>query len=69
MQTEIENKLKLEPVEQEVVVLYKGETSPENSNVKVVEMPKSRPLWFSKNLVQKSTKPSVSTENNVDKLS
>ncbi|KAL5290158.1 MRPL32 family protein [Megaselia abdita] len=58
MQTEIENTLKLDPVDKEVIVLYKGEiNSEENLEKKVVEMPKSKPLWFSKNLIQKTTKP------------
>lgn len=57
IQTEIENTLKIEPVNEEVVVLYKGEKhSADQKDRKVVEMSKSRPLWFSKNLIQKSTK-------------
>ncbi|XP_017477469.1 PREDICTED: 39S ribosomal protein L32, mitochondrial [Rhagoletis zephyria] len=61
MQEKIQEKLGLEPVEHEVVVLYEGEQlegsvdAANKKNVRVVEMEKARPVWFSKNLMQKTT--------------
>lgn len=56
----IMKKIGLKPDDKEIVVLYdgeKGETSSEFWNGKrIVEMEKPRPNWFSKNLMQKSTK-------------
>lgn len=56
----IMKKIGLSPDDKEVVVLYdgeKGESSSEFWNGKrIVEMEKPRPNWFSKNLLQKSTK-------------
>lgn len=53
-------KIGVAPNDSEVVVLYdgeKGETANEFWNGKrIVEMEKPRPSWFSKNLLQKSTK-------------
>lgn len=53
-------KIGLKPDDKEVVVLYdgeKGETSNEFwEGKRIVEMEKPRPNWFSKNLMQKSTK-------------
>lgn len=61
MQEKIEQELGLNPVDQEVIVLYDGENgngSKEFWNGKrIVEMKKARPHWFSKNLMQKTTKP------------
>ncbi|XP_065206277.1 large ribosomal subunit protein bL32m [Planococcus citri] len=59
MQEAILKDLGLSPVEQEVVVLYEGEketTPPEFwEGKRIVELPKERPAWFSRNLLQKST--------------
>lgn len=56
----IMKKIGLSPDDKQVVVLYdgeKGETANEFWNGKrIVEMEKPRPNWFSKNLLQKSTK-------------
>lgn len=67
MQDQIQEQLGLSPVEQDVVVLYEGERSEqptESLNGKrIVEMPKPRPIWFTKNLLQKTTQqPSDSKE-------
>lgn len=63
MQEAIQAELKLDPVDKEVVVLYDGEKgkSPEMwQGKRIVEMKRPRPLWFSKNLTEKSTQaPSV----------
>lgn len=62
MQEQIQQQLGLNPVEQDVVVLYDGERSTEPSETfngkRIVEMPKARPLWFTKNLLQKTTQQS-----------
>ncbi|XP_050293471.1 39S ribosomal protein L32, mitochondrial [Anthonomus grandis grandis] len=59
MQEAIQSELKLEPVEQEVVVMYAGEKDnhPEEfwKGKRIVELEKPRPQWFSDNLLQKST--------------
>ncbi|XP_031633494.1 39S ribosomal protein L32, mitochondrial [Contarinia nasturtii] len=64
MQTKIEEKLGLNPVEQEVVVLYDGEKDKPAEfweGKRVIEMEKPRPTWFSKNLLQKTTQPAAKT--------
>lgn len=62
----IQEKLKLDPVENDVIVLYdgeKGEQSPEFwQGKRIVEMERPRPSWFSKNLMQKSTQPNATTK-------
>ncbi|ALC47960.1 mRpL32 [Drosophila busckii] len=59
MQEKIQEQLSLEPTEQDVVVLYEGEkstqTADELKGKRIVEMKKPRPMWFTKNLLQKST--------------
>ncbi|XP_011194514.2 39S ribosomal protein L32, mitochondrial [Zeugodacus cucurbitae] len=68
MQEKIEEKLGLEPIEHEVVVLYQGEqiekvdNGPNERKVRVVEMEKPRPVWFSKNLMQKTTAQPADTK-------
>ena len=67
--TEIKNKiqseLKLNPVEKDVVVLYEGEQQKEPADFwngrRIIEMPKPRPMWFSKNLMQRTTQPNADT--------
>uniref|UniRef100_A0A1E1WWL8 Large ribosomal subunit protein bL32m n=1 Tax=Amblyomma aureolatum TaxID=187763 RepID=A0A1E1WWL8_9ACAR len=49
----IAQELKLDPVESEVAVVYKGERPPENG-AHVVEVNRPRPAWFSRNLLTKS---------------
>lgn len=57
----IMKKLHLTPVESEVVVLYEGERVDPQAEFwkgkRIVEMEKPRPMWFSKNLLQKTTQP------------
>lgn len=59
-------KLKLQPVESEVVVLYDGEKVDQSEEFwkgkRIVEMEKPRPMWFSKNLMQKTTQPNATTK-------
>ncbi|KAF2905523.1 hypothetical protein ILUMI_00656 [Ignelater luminosus] len=65
MQDAIQNELRLSPVEKEVVVLYDGEKNEKPSEYwqgkRVVEMKKSRPAWFSKNLLQQTTQQPATT--------
>lgn len=62
----ISNELKLDPVESEVVVLYDGEKVEKSEEFwkgkRIVEMEKPRPMWFSKNLLQKTTQPNAETK-------
>ncbi|XP_061400636.1 large ribosomal subunit protein bL32m [Musca vetustissima] len=67
MQDKIQEQLGLNPIEQDVVVLYEGERGEQPSEMlngkRIVEMPKPRPIWFTKNLLQKTTQqPSNSKE-------
>ncbi|XP_075971757.1 mitochondrial ribosomal protein L32 [Anticarsia gemmatalis] len=68
IQAKITEKLGINPVEQDVVVLYQGETLPDQpkefwKGKRIIEMKKERPQWFSKNLLQKTTQqPSKSTD-------
>lgn len=68
MQEKIEQKLGLEPIEHEVIVLYQGEQIEKVENeanerkVRIVEMEKPRPVWFSKNLMQKTTAQPADTK-------
>ncbi|PNF34096.1 39S ribosomal protein L32, mitochondrial [Cryptotermes secundus] len=59
MQSTIQKELGLNPVEQEVVVIYEGEKVEQPAEFwkgkRVIEMKKERPSWFSKNLLEKST--------------
>lgn len=62
MQDAIQDKLGLEPIEKEVVVLYSGERDEKPKEFfeskRIVEIPKERPSWFSKNLLQETTQQS-----------
>lgn len=62
MQDKIQAKLGLDPIEKEVVVLYEGEKASEtvedHTRKVIVEIQKPRPMWFTKNLLQKSTQQS-----------
>ena len=66
MQDKIQEQLGLQPIEQEVVVLYEGETKQQNAESlngkRIVEMPKPRPMWFTKNLLQKSTQQAADSK-------
>ena len=59
-------KLKLNPVDSEVVVLYEGEKVDLSEQMwkgkRIVEMEKPRPQWFSKNLLQRTTQPNSKTK-------
>ncbi|CAB3257739.1 unnamed protein product [Arctia plantaginis] len=68
IQAKIQEKLGLKPVENDVVVLYQGETLPDQpkefwKGKRIIEMKKERPQFFSKNLLQKTTQqPSTATD-------
>jgi len=57
--------LKLKPIDKDVVVLYDGEKVEPSAEFwkgkRIVEMEKPRPMWFSKNLLQKTTQPNATT--------
>lgn len=67
MQTAIQEKLKLEPVEHEIVVLYQGEKDAKPDEFcdgkRIVEMKKPRPSWFTKNLLQNTTQKPAQTSD------
>lgn len=54
LRDEIANELKLDPVESEVAVVYKGEKPPESTR-RIVEVERPRPAWFSQNLLTRSS--------------
>lgn len=54
LRDEIANELKLDPVESEVAVVYKGEKPPEGPR-RIVEVERPRPAWFSQNLLTRSS--------------
>ncbi|XP_049842546.1 39S ribosomal protein L32, mitochondrial [Schistocerca gregaria] len=64
MQEQIQKELGLNPVEQEVVVVYEGEKQEQSDEFwkgkRIVEMKRERPSWFSKNLLQRSTEEPTS---------
>lgn len=65
MQEKIEQKIGLSPDDKEVVVLYDGERDKPAEfweGKRVIEMEKPRPLWFNKNLLQKTTQPAATTK-------
>uniref|UniRef100_A0A2S2P9B1 Large ribosomal subunit protein bL32m n=1 Tax=Schizaphis graminum TaxID=13262 RepID=A0A2S2P9B1_SCHGA len=56
----IEKELGLEPIEQEVVVLYKGEKTKQPleefwKGKRIIELKREKPSWFSRNLLQRTT--------------
>uniref|UniRef100_A0A182JEV5 Large ribosomal subunit protein bL32m n=1 Tax=Anopheles atroparvus TaxID=41427 RepID=A0A182JEV5_ANOAO len=59
MQEKIQQELGLDPVDKEVVVLYDREKDEQPDEFwqgkRIVEMEKPRPMWFGKNLLQKTT--------------
>lgn len=67
MQEAIQNELKLDPIEKEVVVVYEGEKDSKPSEFfegkRIVEMKKERPSWFSKNLLQQTTQQPATTKD------
>lgn len=67
MQEQIISNLQLDAVDKEVVVLYDGEKSQQSDDFwqgkRIVEMKKSRPSWFSKNLTQQTTQQPATTSD------
>lgn len=67
IQETIQEKLGLNPIDKEVVVVYDGEKNEKQSEFwegkRVVEMKKTRPSWFSKNLTQQTTQQPASTSD------
>lgn len=67
MQDKIQEELKLDAVEKEVVVLYSGEKDEKPSEFwngkRIVEMEKPRPNWFSQNLLQQTTQQPATTSD------
>lgn len=56
----IEKELGLEPIEQEVVVLYKGERTKQPveefwKGKRIIELKREKPSWFCRNLLQRTT--------------
>lgn len=73
MQEQIQEQLGLDPVDKDVIVLYENERQhiklEDLEGKRIVEIPKQRPPWFTKNLLQRSTQqPSSSTEIKPDHL-
>ncbi|KAG5671113.1 hypothetical protein PVAND_001327 [Polypedilum vanderplanki] len=65
IQDKIMQKLKIDPVEKDVIVLYDGEKKQDSefwNGRRIIEMEKPRPQWFSKNLMQKSTQPNAESK-------
>lgn len=66
MQNKIQSQLGLQPIDQEVIVLYEGERGEQPQEFwqgkRIVEMPKARPAWFSMNLLQTTTQPAATTK-------
>ncbi|KYM97780.1 PREDICTED: 39S ribosomal protein L32, mitochondrial [Cyphomyrmex costatus] len=62
MQDAIQKELGLNPVEQNVIVLYDGEKDSKTDkfwkNQRIVEMPKKRPSWFHHNLLEPTSQES-----------
>jgi len=62
----IMEKLHLQPIDKEVVILYDGEKVDPSEEFwkgkRIVEMEKPRPMWFSKNLLQRTTQPNAVTK-------
>ncbi|XP_050484263.1 39S ribosomal protein L32, mitochondrial [Bombus huntii] len=60
IQKAIQDSLGLQPVEQDVIVLYEGEKEQLRDNFwkkqRIVELPKKRPDWFNPNLLQPTVK-------------
>lgn len=66
IQEKIQNELGLSPIEKDVIVLYDGEKNEQPAEFwqgkRIVEMEKPRPMWFGKNLLQKTTQPLATTK-------
>ncbi|KAG8193292.1 hypothetical protein JTE90_003779 [Oedothorax gibbosus] len=57
MQEAVFKELKLDPINKEVVILYENDRKEEKlfEGKRIVEVPKERPQWFSKNLLMKDS--------------
>lgn len=66
IQDKIQKELGLSPVEEDVIVIYDGEKSEQPAEFykgkRIIEMEKPRPMWFSKNLMQKTTQQPAATK-------
>ncbi|XP_011313045.1 39S ribosomal protein L32, mitochondrial [Fopius arisanus] len=67
IQEAITQNLGLEPVEQNVIVLYEGEKELKGADYwkeqRIVELPKKRPVWFHSNLMQPTTQEPAETND------
>ncbi|KAL3279417.1 hypothetical protein HHI36_016928 [Cryptolaemus montrouzieri] len=66
MQSAIQKKLGLNPVEKEIIVIYEHEKSKldeYHEGQQIIEMKRPRPSWFSKNLVQQTSKKPAATKD------
>jgi len=70
MQDAIQNSLKLDPVEQEVVVLYENENKKEDSyeGKRIVELDKPSPPWFTRNLLTRTNEQNLLQTSESSKL-
>ncbi|XP_008210206.1 39S ribosomal protein L32, mitochondrial [Nasonia vitripennis] len=58
IQKAMDQQLKLDPVKDDIVVLYEGEVHESTQfwkNQRIVEVPKKRPSWFQQNLLESTT--------------
>lgn len=57
MQDAVLDELKSDPIDKEVVILYENDPKEERmfQGKRVVEVPKERPHWFSRNLLMKDS--------------
>ncbi|XP_054013798.1 39S ribosomal protein L32, mitochondrial [Hylaeus anthracinus] len=67
IQEVIKNQLGLQPVEENIVVLYEGEKKHMSDEFwkkqRIVELPKKRPEWFNQNLLQSTAKEPSDSED------
>ncbi|GFU60573.1 39S ribosomal protein L32, mitochondrial [Nephila pilipes] len=57
MQDAVMKELKLDPIDKEVVILYENDSKEREifGGKRIIEIPKERPSWFSKNLLSKDS--------------
>ncbi|XP_055945074.1 39S ribosomal protein L32, mitochondrial-like [Argiope bruennichi] len=57
IQDAVMKELKLDPIDKEVVIMYENDSKDSNilNGKRIVEVPKTRPSWFSKNLLAKDS--------------
>ncbi|XP_020279669.1 39S ribosomal protein L32, mitochondrial [Pseudomyrmex gracilis] len=69
MQEAIQKELDLSPVEKDVIVLYDGERDAKTEkfwkNQRIVELPKKRPSWFHRSLLEPTTEESTSDKKDI----